>query len=103
MTSEEIESKLVDLHTTSKKLEDLMLAEYSGKLFPEEQHFVSGRYDFKTDTTLYSFIGLNQNELLSYLPKVDKNIKDGWYSVYVSKSEDCLRAKLPNGKVRDFT
>jgi len=103
MTSEEIEFKLVDLHTTSKQLEDLMLAEYPGLMFPNEQHFVSGRYDFETDATLYTFIDLQENELLNYLPKIDENIKDGWYFVRTSKSGDCLRTKSLDGKIRDYT
>jgi len=103
MTAEEIEPKLVDLHTTSKKLEDIMLAEYPGKILPDEQHYVTGRYDFETDATLYSFTDLNENELLDYLPKIDKEIKDGWYCVRDSKSGNCVRLKSENGHVRSFT
>lgn len=105
MTSEEIESKFVDLHTTSKKLEDIMLADYPGKIFPDKQHFVSGRYDFQTDTTLYTFIDLNKKELLNYLDlqKIDKEVDDGWYVVRTSKSGDFLRTKSVNGDVRDYS
>ena len=103
MTSEEIESKFVDLHTTSKRLEDIMLSDYPGKIFPDKQHFVSGRYDFETDTTLYTFIDLHEKELLNYLPKIDGKIKDGWYYVRTSKTGDCLRIKSPDGKIRDYS
>lgn len=102
MTDKEIESKLVDLHTTSKKLEDLMLSRYPGKIFPEEQHYVTGRYDFETDTNMYSFIGLNEKELLVYLPKVDKTVDDGWYCVRNSGG-DCIRMKSSEGSPRDFS
>ena len=102
MTDKEIESKLADLHTTSKKLEDLMLSRYPGKIFPEEQHYVTGRYDFETDTNMYSFIGLNEKELLVYLPKVDKTVNDGWYCVRNSGG-DYIRMKSSDGSPRDFS
>ena len=102
MTDKEIESKLADLHTTSKKLEDFMLSRYPGKIFPEEQHYVTGRYDFETDTNMYSFIGLNEKELLMYLPKVDKTVNDGWYCVRNSGG-DYIRMKSSEGSPRDFS
>ena len=102
MTDKKIESKLVDLHTTSKKLEDIMLADYPGKIFPDKQHYVTGRYDFETDTPLYTFVDLEEKDLLNYLPKIDGKVDDGWYYVRNSGG-DCIRMKPMTGSPRDFS
>lgn len=52
----------VDLFTYSKELEDIMLAEYPGKIF-ENQHEI----DETEENKMYCFYNLNRKELIDFL------------------------------------
>ena len=105
MVLQKEEFPLVDLHTTSRKLEDLMLSDYPGRIFPDKQHIVHEDSDsnYDIDDKLYSFLDLSREELLEYLTKIDKKIKDGWYYVRNSRTGTCLRTRSRCGEVEDYS
>lgn len=59
--------RFVDLYTPNKRLEDLMLSEYPGKIIPEEQHYVQNT----GAGTLYKFFDLNYDALIAFLKDKD--------------------------------